>query len=119
MYLPASAAEDMLAALASLATPGSQLAVNFTASGGGSVSPVSRAIARLIRTSWRFSGEPTHHWATQEDVPALLSRAGFHQIKSLNGPELAAQYLSGSPLTTSGINPAAFCVTAHRRPTPK
>ena len=115
MYLPASAAEDMFVALASLAAPGSQLAVNFTASGGGSVSPASRAVARLIRASWRLSGEPTHHWANQQNVPALLARAGFQQVESLKGPELAARYLSDSPLSTSGINPAAFCVTARRQ----
>jgi methyltransferase (TIGR00027 family) len=114
MYLPEAATEEVFAALAAAGAPGSRLAVNFTASGGGSVSPISRLLATAIRTTWSLSGEPTYHWATRANVPPLLARTGWTQTECLTGPAVALRYLSDTAMATSGVNPEAFCVSAHR-----
>jgi methyltransferase (TIGR00027 family) len=118
MYLPEATAEAMFARLAAVAGPGSRLAVNFTASGGGSVAPASRAVSRLVRAQWRASGEVTYHWANRGDVAAMLDRTGWTQVEQLTGPKVAARYLAGGPLDVVGVNPDAFCVTARRQPPP-
>jgi methyltransferase (TIGR00027 family) len=118
MYLPETTAEDMFARLATVAGPGSRLAVNFTGSGGGSVAPASRAVSRLMRARWRASGEVTYHWANRGDVSAVLDRTGWTQVEQLTGPKVAARYLAGGPMDVVGVNPDAFCVTARRQPRP-
>lgn len=59
MYLDEGTVARLLADLAILGVAGSRLAVNFTVSGGGSVAPMSRMAAKVIRTTWRARGEPS------------------------------------------------------------
>jgi hypothetical protein len=106
------------AALAAAGGPGSRLAVNFTASGEGSVSPLSRVVARALRTTWRLAGEPTHRWATQANVGPLLVRTRWMPTGLLTGPALAARFLVPGTVATSGLNPEAFCVSAERSAQP-
>jgi methyltransferase (TIGR00027 family) len=114
MYLTEVAVTAMLSALAEVSGSGSRMAVNFTVSGGGSVSPISRAVAKVIRMRWALSGEPMHQWVRKDTVPALLDRTGWAQRDSLPGPALAEQYLAGTNLSIDGLNPGAFCVAATR-----
>jgi len=114
MYLTEGAVSAMLSALAEVSGPGSRLAVNFTVSGGGSVSPISRAIAKVVRMRWALSGEPMYQWVRRDTVPALLARTGWTQRDSHPGPALAERYLAGTELPIAGINPGAFCVAATR-----
>jgi methyltransferase (TIGR00027 family) len=114
MYLSEDAVSATLSALAEISGPGSRIAANFTISGGGSVSPMSRATAKLIRTSWALSGEPTHRWLQGNDVSALLNRTGWTEQVSLAGPTLAERYLTDTELPINGLNRGVFCVEARR-----
>src|SRR5438445_659070 len=53
MYLSEPVVRAMFEQLAALAARGSRLAANFTIRGGGSLSPISRTVARIVRTTWR------------------------------------------------------------------
>jgi methyltransferase (TIGR00027 family) len=117
MYLTETATEAMFGRLAGLAAPGSRLAVNFSAAGGGSVSPASRAVAWAVRFRWRLWGEPTHYWATTRNVPPMLARAGWAPDELITGPDLAARHIPHTTMRTAGINTGMFCVTAHSAPT--
>jgi O-methyltransferase involved in polyketide biosynthesis len=117
MYLTADEAEKTFADVA-VATPrGSRLAANFVGAGGGSVAPLSRAVAKLIRARWRVSGEPMYHWAATDRVTTLLAAAGWQQTERLGGPDVATRFLSETSMTTSGLNPDSFCVGAVRADT--
>jgi methyltransferase (TIGR00027 family) len=114
MYLSEDAVRTTLAALADVSGPGSRIAANFTISGGGSVSPISRATAKVIRASWALSGEQTHRWLKDNDVSALLTRTGWTEQANLPGPILAERYLTDTGLPTTGVNSGVFCITASR-----
>ena len=114
MYLPEHTVRLMLSALAAIAAPGSRLAVNFTVQGGGSVSPVSQAIAWLTRLTWRFRGEPTHGWVRRDRLPELLTDTGWRTTTILPAPDLARRYLEARSLRVDGLNPGAICVAADR-----
>jgi methyltransferase (TIGR00027 family) len=117
MYLTADEAEKTFADVA-VATPrGSRLAANFVGAGGGSVAPLSRAVAKLIRARWQVSGEPMYHWAATDRVTTLLAAAGWQQTERLGGPDVATRFLSATSMTTSGLNPDSFCVGAVRADT--
>jgi methyltransferase (TIGR00027 family) len=114
MYLSEDAVTTTLSALAAISGPGSRIAANFTISGGGSVSPISRAIAKLIRASWAFSGEQTHRWLRDNDVSALLKRTGWTEQANLPGPILVERYLTDTELPITGVNRGVFCIAASR-----
>lgn len=114
MYLGQDHAQAMFEALASVAGEGSRLAANFTTKGGGSVSPLSRGLARVARAAWRWWGEPTQSWATRGNILPLLSRTGWELIETLTGPELVARYLSETDMAITGVNPEVSCVSASR-----
>jgi methyltransferase (TIGR00027 family) len=114
MYLTEGEAEKMFAGLAAVAPADSRLAANFVGAGGGSVAPLSRAVAKVIRARWRLSGETMYHWATRNDVPNLLGTAGWNQSECLSGPAVVTRYLSNTSMSVSGINPESFCVSAVR-----
>lgn len=119
MYLPETATRALLGDLAALAPPDSCLAANFTVTGGGSVSTPSRAVAWLTRKTWQASGEPTHRWVQPKLLPELLSTNGWIANDLVNGPDLAARYLTGQPnrMLLDGLNPGAICVAADRSTT--
>ena len=112
MYLPRASVELLLRDLAAVGGPASRLAVNFTVQGGGSASGVSRFIAWLTRTTWRWRGEPTHGWVEPDALPDLLQQAGWTVRDIVPAPELASRYLDGGDLRTDGLNPGAICVSA-------
>jgi methyltransferase (TIGR00027 family) len=112
MYLSEAVVTMVLCDLASLAASGSRLAVNFTVRGGGSVSVVSRAIAKAVRTTWRMRGEPVHGWVRPEALSGLLFTAGWALREAVIAPDLAERYLAGSSLSMHGLNPGAICVSA-------
>lgn len=116
MYLPETATRTLLSDLAALAPPDSCLAANFTVTGGGSVSTPSRAVAWLTRKTWQARGEPTHRWVQPHLLPELLSSSGWMANDLVNGPDLAARYLTGQPnrMLLDGLNPGAICVAADR-----
>jgi methyltransferase (TIGR00027 family) len=114
MYLSENAVKTTLSALAEISGPRSRIAADFAISGGGSVSPISRAIAKLIRASWTFSGEQTHRWLQNNDVSALLKRTGWTQQANLPGPILAERYLTDTELPITGVNSGVFCIAASR-----
>jgi methyltransferase (TIGR00027 family) len=118
MYLTARETETMFAELAAVAPAESRLAANFVGAGGGSVAPLSRVVAKVIRALWRMSGETMYHWATRNDVPSLLEVAGWKQNECLSGPAVVTRYLSNTSMTVSGINPESFCVSAVRAEAP-
>jgi methyltransferase (TIGR00027 family) len=117
MYLGEDAVRTVLTDLATLAPPGSRLAVNFTVAGGGSVAMPSRAIAWLTRRMWRAWGEPTHRWVQPEALQDLLLETGWLLADSVTAPELARRYLTRTPsgLALDGLNPGAICTAATRR----
>jgi O-methyltransferase involved in polyketide biosynthesis len=108
----------MFAELAAVAPAESRLAANFVGAGGGSVAPLSRAVAKVVRARWRMSGETMYHWATRDDVPNLLAAAGWNKKECLSGPAVVTRYLSNTSMTISGINPESFCVSAVRADAP-
>ena len=112
MYLPEATTKTMLSDLAAVSPPGSQLAINFTVQGGGSVSPISRAIAWATRTTWRARGEPTHGWVRPDELPNLLLETGWQVSDVVQAPTLAQRYLTGTQLRREGLNPGAICVAA-------
>lgn len=114
MYLPEPVVTTVLSDLSSVAAVGSRLAANFTVRGGGSVSPMSRAVAKAVRTAWRVRGEPVHSWVRPEALSRLLSTTGWAQSETIVGPDLAERYLRGSGLRMHGVNPGAICVAAVR-----
>ena len=114
MYLSEDAVTTTLSALAAVSGPGSRIAANFTIRGGGSVSPISRATAKLIRASWAFSGEQTHRWLQDNDASALLKRTGWTEQANLSGPILTERYLTGTELPITGVNSGVFCIAASR-----
>lgn len=114
MYLPKAVVATVLSDLSRVAAAGSRLAVNFTVRGGGSVSPVSRAVAKAVRTTWRLRGEPVHGWVDPTALPGLLSTAGWDLREAVIAPDLAARYLPGSGLRMHGLNSGAICVAAVR-----
>lgn len=114
MYLDEATVRRLLADLASLAPRGSRLAVNFTASGGGSVALVSRAAAKLIRTLWRTRGEPIINWVRPEELELLLQNSGWNLDELVPAPMLAARYLQGSTMPVAGLSPGALVVAATR-----
>jgi methyltransferase (TIGR00027 family) len=118
MYLTARETEKMCAELAAVAPAESRLAANFVGAGGGSVAPVSRAVAKAIRARWRMSGETMYHWASRDEVPNLLAAAGWKQNECLSGPAVVNRYLSNTSMTVSGVNPESFCVCATRTDAP-
>lgn len=89
MYLPESTVRTVLTDLATLSPAGSGLAANFTVKGGGSVSPVSRAIAWITRTTWRARGEPTHGWVRSDTLPACCRRRVGTRTTSSRRPSWA------------------------------
>jgi methyltransferase (TIGR00027 family) len=117
MYLTKTATHNMFARLATLAAPGSHLAAKFSQAGGGSISPMSRVVARTIRMQLRLSGETTHYWATSENVPPMLLRTGWTPGEPITGQDLAATHLAHTTLASTGVNPKMFCITAHRTST--
>jgi methyltransferase (TIGR00027 family) len=114
MYLSEDAVERTLSALAEFSGPGSRIAANFTISGGGSVSPISRATAKLIRAGWALSGEQTHRWLQDNDVAGLLKRTGWTEQANVPGPTLAERYLTDTELPMTGVNSGVFCISASR-----
>jgi methyltransferase (TIGR00027 family) len=114
MYLSEDAVTTTLSALAAISGPGSRIAANFTISGGGPVSPISRATAKLIRASWAFSGEQTHRWLQNNDVSALVKRTGWTEHANLPGPILVERYLTDTELPITGVNSGVFCITGSR-----
>jgi methyltransferase (TIGR00027 family) len=115
MYLSEPVVRATFEQLAALAPPGSRLAANFTVRGGGSVSPISRAVARIVRATWRARGEPIHDWARHSEITALVTETGWFPDDVVPGPALASRYLSDSALPTDGLNPGAICLAATRR----
>jgi methyltransferase (TIGR00027 family) len=117
MYLGEDDVRRLFTDLATLAPPGSRLAVNFTVAGGGSVAVPSRAIAWLTRRIWRAWGEPTHRWVQPEALEDLLLETGWLLADLVTAPALARKYLTGTPsgLALDGLNPGAICTTATRR----
>lgn len=114
MYLSEPIVRATFEQLAEVASSRSLLAANFTTSGGGSVSPVSRALAAIVRTAWRARGEPIHDWARDTDLPILLAETGWIPDDVVPAPALARRYLVDSHLRTDGLNPGAICVAATR-----
>jgi methyltransferase (TIGR00027 family) len=117
MYLTERETEEMFGDIAAVTPGGSRLAANFVGAGGGSAAPLSRAVAKVVRARWGMSGEPMHHWAEADRVAKLLAVAGWQQTECVNGPEVVARLLSGTSMTTSGLNPESFCVRAFRADT--
>lgn len=118
MYLDEPTVRTLLEDLASLAPRGSRLAVNFTISGGGSVSLLSRAAAKLIRMLWRTRGEPIINWVRPEQLDRLLQEAGWNVDELTPAPMLAARYLQGSTMPVTGLSPGALVVAATRASSP-
>jgi methyltransferase (TIGR00027 family) len=114
MYLPEAVVRTVLGDLVQLSPAGSRVAVNFTVRGGGSVSPVSRAVAWATRATWRLRGEPTYGWVQPERLPDLLAATDWSVREILPAPELAARYLTKSELPLNGLNAGAICVAADR-----
>ena len=114
MYLREDTVRTLLGDLAAIGGRTSRLAVNFTVQGGGSVSPVSRAIAWVTRTTWRARGEPTHGWVRPDALDELLRATGWSPREELPAPELAGRYLANSRLRVDGLNAGAICVAADR-----
>jgi methyltransferase (TIGR00027 family) len=114
MYLTETQAAELLSTLGKLGGPGSRLAADFTVNGGGSMKPVSRVIARAVRAGWRAGGETTIRWVADADLPSLFAAAGWTIDETVQASDLAARYLAGAVLPTTGLNPQAFVVTAVR-----
>jgi methyltransferase (TIGR00027 family) len=114
MYLSENAVTTTLSALAAISGPGSRMAANFTISGGGPESAISRGSAKLIRASWALSGEQTYRWLKNNDVSALLSKTGWTQQANLPGPMLVERYLTDTELPVTGLNSGVFCIAASR-----
>jgi methyltransferase (TIGR00027 family) len=115
MYLTPEVCEHLLAGLGTVGAPGSLLAVQFSETGGGSISPVSRAAADVIRTVWSWSGEPTFHWADEDRTGAMLERAGWDVEEIVRGDAMARRYLEETELRWAHVNPGVFCTRARRR----
>ena len=114
MYLTPATCERLFAQLAAVAARGSALAVQFSAAGGGSVSPVSRAVATVIRTAWRWSGERTHRWAEEGLTEEMLAGAGWGVEETVRGDALARRHLAGTALDLAGVNDRVYCRLARR-----
>ena len=115
MYLTPDVCDGLLAALGAVAPAGSTLAVQFSAQAGGSTSPLSRAMATAIRTTWAWSGEPTYRWADEGLTGAMLERARWRVVESIPGDELARRFLQGTDLAVDGVNARVYCTLARRR----
>lgn len=114
MYLDEPTVTRLFGDLASIAPIGSRLAANFTVSGGGSVAPVSRAAAKMIRTLWRTRGEPIVNWVRPRELPAHFGKTGWHMDELMAAPELAANYLRTTPMPTTELSPGALITAATR-----
>ena len=114
MYLTEGDTERLFVGLARLGGKGSRMAANFTGPGGGSVAPLSRMVARLIRTVWWFSGEPMRHWASPATIEPLLARTGWRLIESLSGRAVAERDLSSTPMTIDDVSQSSTCVSCTR-----
>jgi methyltransferase (TIGR00027 family) len=114
MYLTPATCDRLFAQLAAVAGGGSTLAVQFSAAGGGSVSPVSRAVATVIRTAWWCSGERTHRWADERLTEQMLAGAGWRVEETVRGDALARRHLAGAALDVAGVNDRVYCRLARR-----
>jgi hypothetical protein len=88
--------------------------VNFTERGGGSVAPVSRAIASAIRWTWRARGEPTTSWVRLAELRGLIADSGWSLDEQVAGPGLCRRYLAASRRSIDGVSPNAVLVLAQR-----
>jgi O-methyltransferase involved in polyketide biosynthesis len=113
MYLDRPTNEALFTALASLAQPGSRVSATFSG-GGGSAALPSRAVAWLVRSAWRLSGEPSERWGDAEAATEVLTAAGWSVEEVLPGPDLVARVDVPPPLRRAGVSPGAFVVTATR-----
>ena len=114
MYLSEASVRAVFTALARTSATGSRLAANFTVDGGGSVSPLSRTVASAKRAQWARGGEPTHQWVRPDALNGFLAGCGWTVTETVLGPELAAHYLEGSVIPTTGVSPGAICVSTQR-----
>ena len=114
MYLSEEVLCALFTALARTSATGSRLAANFTVDGGGSVSPLSRTVASAKRAQWARGGEPTHQWVRPDALNGFLAGCGWTVTETVLGPELAARYLEGSVIPTTGVSPGAICVSTQR-----
>lgn len=116
MYLTADVTRTVLSALAKVAAPGSRLVALFSASGGGSGTGPSGAIAAIVRASWRLAGEPTYQWAGTDVTRAMLPSTGWRIVSEHGAPELVERFLAGTDMAVTGSNPDLYCVVAERSP---
>jgi methyltransferase (TIGR00027 family) len=115
MYLTPEVCERLFAALGTVGAPGSVLAVQFSETGGGSTSPVSRAVADVIRAVWSWSGEATFHWADEDLTGAMLEGAGWYVEETARGDAMARRYLEDTDLRWEHVNRGVYCTRARRR----
>ena len=111
MYLTREQNVALLRDLASVAAPGSRLAVNFAAP-PGTGGPVERQRQRLLRLAGRSGGEAHRFFLTAPEAAPLIDECGWAQPEVRTLRELAAELLGPTELRVDKINAVAVTVVA-------
>lgn len=113
MYLTETQVSDLFSALHGVCAPGSTLAVNFGMGVEAAATTASgKAGALLSQVSLRLTGERVTFRPTPAEARNLLTTTGWTPTSSSSAPELIHQYVTGTPLPTTGVKPTAFTMTA-------